>query len=213
MFNAKEVLLKGEPVPKHIYMYALAGLDFELFLEELPGCEKETLIFLYKMLTAPVPKGISRAVGINSVAADCTMGHMLARNIDIKTVKFNIYVSHSHAAEANFLDGLYKPIRSSSLNSQFAITLPHEKSDSPFLTKEVLGTFSAIVAEVSFKATGQGIELGWADMLGVPIVCIFKEGSKPAKSLATVSKVLLEYRDSEDMIAQISKGLFSLGLC
>jgi hypothetical protein len=121
-----------------------------------------------------------------------------------------IYVAHAGAM--NFKEELYKPIHASELNQKLDIHLPHEKSDEPYSTVEFLGTCDAIVAEVSFRSTGQGIELGQANMMNVPIVCIYRKGTSPAGSLKTISDILLEYEDSQDLIEKISQALTQLEL-
>ncbi len=76
----------------------------------------------------------------------------------------------------------------------------------PFPTRELLQNKGCdlIIAEVSFPATGQGIELGWASMLDIPIICIYKEGAKVSGSLHAVSKKLLMYTDEQNMIDDIT---------
>jgi hypothetical protein len=72
-----------------------------------------------------------------------------------------IYVSHSTSFD--FKEELYKPIRSSDLNSIHEIILPHEDSNEQFKTLDLFksGGCKLIIAEVSYPSTGQGIELGW----------------------------------------------------
>lgn len=120
-----------------------------------------------------------------------------------------LYFSHSHDMDYR---SLYYYLRMSNLNRQFALDLPHEESDEPFMTKERLKIYSAIIAEVSSRATGQGIELGQANMANVPIICVYQKGAKPAGSLKTISRHFYEYDGPEDMIRQIHIGLRELGL-
>nr|AIA14292.1 Unknown Function [uncultured bacterium] len=118
-----------------------------------------------------------------------------------------IYISHSR--KFDFQNELYKVLRESELNSNHEFILPHEQSDMPFNTKELFMNkgCDVVVAEVSYPATGQGIELGWADMLEIPIICIYKEGIEPSQSLHTVSKRFLMYTSSENMLEDISGAL------
>ncbi|RYF28728.1 MAG: hypothetical protein EOO17_04300 [Chloroflexi bacterium] len=60
-----------------------------------------------------------------------------------------------------------------------------------------------IIAEVSLPSTGQGVELGWADMYKIPIICIYKSGSKPSSALRFVSSKSIEYSDEKDMIEKL----------
>lgn len=115
-----------------------------------------------------------------------------------------IYVCHSR--DFDYKKELYAPIRNSELNIQHEFIFPHEKEDTSFNSKELLmsKTCDLVIAEVSYPATGQGIELGWANMLGIPIVCIYKDGTTPARSLSAVSSKLLMYTSIENMIEDIS---------
>lgn len=119
----------------------------------------------------------------------------------------NIYVSHLR--KYDFKNELYFPIRNSSLNNKHNFILPHENSEDPFNTKELFESEGCdlVLAEVSFPATGQGIELGWADFLKIPVVCIYKDGTKPSGSLSVISKDVLMYTDTDDMILKIENAL------
>lgn len=119
-----------------------------------------------------------------------------------------IYISHSR--KFDFKKELYEPIKNSDLVSQHEFIFPHDESDAPYPTRELLqsGTVGMVIAEVSFPGTDQGIELGWADMLQIPIVCIYKEGADISSSLSIVTKKFLMYTDVENMISDL-KGLLN----
>lgn len=53
-------------------------------------------------------------------------------------------------------------------------------------------------------ATGQGIELGWADYAKTPILCIYKKGTDISSSLKFITNQFIEYESVEDMIKEIS---------
>ena len=114
-----------------------------------------------------------------------------------------IYVSHSK--ELDYLDGLYRPLRESQLNTEHEIILPHEvhKEAIKVVSRDILRTCDLCIAEVSYPATGLGIELGWADAFGCPIVCIYKSGSKVSGSLKVITEDFIEYAGREDMIEKI----------
>lgn len=117
----------------------------------------------------------------------------------------NIYISHPTAFD--FHTELYQPIRNSKLNSQHTIALPHEYSDEQFDSKSFFKTCDLIVAEVSYPSTGQGIELGWANLLHVPIICLYKEDQKFSGALKVISDTFIEYENREDMIAKLESEL------
>jgi hypothetical protein len=62
-----------------------------------------------------------------------------------------------------------------------------------------------VLAEVSNPATGQGIELAWANANNIPIVCVFKKGADISGSLKFITDKIIEYENSNDMIEKIKK--------
>ena len=61
-----------------------------------------------------------------------------------------------------------------------------------------------LIAEVSLPATGQGIELGWADYANTPILCIYEKKSKISSSLKFITNNFIEYENTEDMINKLN---------
>jgi hypothetical protein len=115
-----------------------------------------------------------------------------------------IYVAHSRSFD--FKKELYEPVRQSFLNDEHAFVLPHETSDELFNSKDYLkNEADLIIAEISEPTTGLGIELGWADTYEVPIVCIYRKGSKVSGSLEVVSKNFVEYSNSKELISGIKE--------
>lgn len=112
--------------------------------------------------------------------------------------KINIYVGHT-TKEYDFKEELYKPLRSSFLNDYVNIVLPHEYSDKPFNSKEFLKQCHCMVAEVSYPSTGLGIELGWASLYDIPIICFYKKGLKPSSSLSVITNKFIEYKNIQDL--------------
>ena len=112
-----------------------------------------------------------------------------------------IYVSHSK--DFDFINELYKPIRESALNGEYEFFLPHE-NDRPVNTQDIIKNSDTVLAEVSFSATGQGIELGWANVFGVPIICISKDGIKISGCLKYITDTFLTYSDTKELIERVS---------
>lgn len=112
-----------------------------------------------------------------------------------------IYIAHS--SSYNFVEELYTPLRASLLETQFDIILPHENG-TELHTKDIIKETDLMIAEVTYPSTGQGIELGWADMLQTPLLCIYKEDKGIASSsLKKITKNIISYSDTEDMIKQL----------
>jgi hypothetical protein len=111
-----------------------------------------------------------------------------------------IYVAHSRGFD--YKNELYAPIRNSALNSLYTFILPHE-TDMFINSKHIIQNSDLVIAEVSFPATGQGIELGWADSFSVPVICLYKKGTKPSGSLKVITKTIVSYTDSTDLVHKI----------
>lgn len=110
----------------------------------------------------------------------------------------------AHSREFDFNKELYQPLRNSILNKEHEIVLPHEESDKPFNSKEFLrDSCDLMIAEVSYPSTGLGIELGWANLYNVTILCVYKKGPKPSESLKVLTSNFLEYSDSKELISGI----------
>lgn len=118
----------------------------------------------------------------------------------------NIYVGHSKLQ--NYREDLYKPLRESELNQEHTFIFPHEESDRPYNSKEYLfSTCDLLIADVTHLSLGLGVELGWADSFGVPIICLYKRGTTLSKSLAVITKYFIVYDNPQDMIQKLKKVL------
>ena len=116
----------------------------------------------------------------------------------------NIYISHSREVASE--NELYKPIRESALNNFHTFFLPHE-NQRDLNNLEILRNSDLVIAEVSFPSTGQGIEIGVANMLNISIVCFYKEGNKISGSLKYTTDKFVTYLNSQDLVSKISKFL------
>lgn len=122
-----------------------------------------------------------------------------------------IYFAHSTGFD--YKNELYKPIRESTLNKEYYFLLPHEKSDAPFNSKEFFkNEANLIIAEISYPSTGMGIELGWADSLGLPIIEIAKKNTKYSSSPTVIAKEVIEYENSKDLIEKLTIVLKNINL-
>lgn len=108
----------------------------------------------------------------------------------------------AHATKSDFKEELYKPIRESELNKKHDFILPQENGKE-VITREIIQSCDLVLAEVSHPSTGQGIELGWANIFNVPIICLYKDGATPSNSLSFISNKMLMYTSPENMIEDI----------
>jgi hypothetical protein len=120
-----------------------------------------------------------------------------------------IYVAHSR--DLDFKKELYKPLRESRLDDIHEIILPHEDTGKLYSSEQFFGSScDLVIAEVSYKSTSMGIELGWAHMHHLPIICIYKTGSKPSNGLRAVTNYFVEYSNPQEMISKLEQVINSL---
>ena len=121
-----------------------------------------------------------------------------------------IYISHSR--NFDYQKELYQILQNSSLAQKYNLILSHLNSAEPYPTKDLIlnKKCDLVLAEVSFPATGQGIELGWADVAQIPMICISKKDHKIAGSLKVISNNFIEYTDLVDAIDEIEQIIVNL---
>lgn len=121
-----------------------------------------------------------------------------------------IYISHSRSFD--YQSELYEILQNSSLAQKYNLIFPHQNSSEPYPIKDLIlnKKCDLVIAEVSFPATGQGIELGWADVAQIPIICISKKDHKIARSLKVISNKFIEYIDLADIIGNIDQTITSI---
>ncbi len=116
-----------------------------------------------------------------------------------------IYVGYSR--KFDYQKELYEPIRTSELNERFEIVLPHEKSEDLFSSREFFKSCDYFLAEITYPSIGLGIEMGWADAVGVKIICLVKNGENISKSAVSVAADVIEYKNGEDLLKQLGEKL------
>jgi hypothetical protein len=114
-----------------------------------------------------------------------------------------IYVGHFR--NFDYEKELYQPLRKSKLNNLAEIILPHENGREFYDSKAGLKDMDYMIAEVSYPSTGLGIEIGWADFYGIPIIAVYKHGAQPSGSVKRIAAHLVEYLSVNELIEQIQK--------
>lgn len=71
-------------------------------------------------------------------------------------------------------------------------------------TRGVIEQSGLVLAEVSRPATGQGIELGWANAARVPILCVSRQDAKVSGSLSFITSDFISYTSPEELVKQLS---------
>lgn len=108
-----------------------------------------------------------------------------------------IYVGHP--TDFDFEEELYRPLKESSIAEEHELVFPHDSGDF-FESKRFLrDECDLFVAEVSRASTGLGIELGWAEEFGVPVLCVYREGAEPSSAVGTVTSEIRVYSDVEEL--------------
>lgn len=105
--------------------------------------------------------------------------------------KVKIYIAHASCFD--YQNELYKPLKASSLAEKHTLIFPHEADENPTHSKAIIGACDAIIAEGSHPSTGMGIELGWADDLGKPIIVIHKRDRQPSPSISIIASAVMPY--------------------
>lgn len=108
-----------------------------------------------------------------------------------------IYVGHSSDLD---YEKLYSFLRESDLDEEHEIILPHRDSNEPFDSRTYLKEeCDLFVAEVSKPSTGLGIELGWADIFKVPVLCVHREDAEISGSVHVVADEVKSYGAEEEL--------------
>ena len=116
-----------------------------------------------------------------------------------------IYVGHSNLFD--YQKELYDPIKKSNLIIENDVFFPHNEKNKIIPTKDIIKNSDLFIAEVSYPATGLGIELGFASDAEVEILCIYKKGTKPSSSLKFITDNFICYENEKDLIDRITQYL------
>lgn len=87
--------------------------------------------------------------------------------------------------------------------SQFTYTVGQEKA----MMKHACSMISSadlLIAEVSHKAIGVGIEVGYAVGAGVPVLYVRKQGTEYSTTVGGLAASIIVYADVDDLHQQLS---------
>jgi len=118
-------------------------------------------------------------------------------------MQLKIYFAHSK--DFDFINEFYSPIENSETLKNNTLLFPHKLSIDSRNGREFYRDLDLIIAEVTYPATGIGMELAWAFDDGIPIYCFHRMGIKPSSSLLSVTSDITEYISVEDLVAQVEK--------
>jgi nucleoside 2-deoxyribosyltransferase len=110
----------------------------------------------------------------------------------------------SHSSGYDYQTELYEPLKST-LAQEHEIFFPHDEHEDGIKSKDIIASSDAVIAEVSFPSTGQGIELGWADSQEKPILCFYRTDSNISSAVRFISNNLIEYESVNDMLQKLQQ--------
>lgn len=110
-------------------------------------------------------------------------------------------VYFAHANEGDYENKFYKPLGSLK-NIKFVF--PYANEETKF-SRDIIKKCDYLLADISNPAMGMGIEIGWANAFGVPIIFMYKRGSKVSSYLSKLSKNIIEYRNLEKELYKIKE--------
>lgn len=85
------------------------------------------------------------------------------------------------------------------------IVFPHDRAEDVKLTKDNIGLCELVLVEVSIPSTGSGIELGWANAAGKPIIAFNQGGSDPSPALKFVTSENHVYITEDNIVSVLRK--------
>ncbi len=114
----------------------------------------------------------------------------------------------AHASAFDFEGKLYNPIRASELSRAHEFIMPEEeKYKGTWNTKEAIESCSLLIADASVPSTGAGIEMGWANASGIPVIVIHEKGSLPSTVVKYLTDTILEYENGGDLAEKLANAL------
>jgi len=106
-----------------------------------------------------------------------------------------------HSRVWDFISDFYTPLKEKFPDHTFLF--PHEMWKEAPNSRESLKRQDVFLCEVSHPSTGLWIELWFASLYGIRIVCMYKEWFEISGSLKYVMDEIFEYNDSKDMIEKL----------
>lgn len=119
-------------------------------------------------------------------------------------------VYFGHSKDFDFINEFYAPIEQNINLQKETLIFPHKSDRNSKRDRQFYSNLDCFIAEVSYRATGLGIELGWASDDGIPIYCFYKKGTKPNSSLGCVTNHIIEYSSKEELASRVEKIILEL---
>jgi hypothetical protein len=138
----------------------------------------------------------------------CADGHSLQD--EPQPVRLKVYVATSPGVD--FRTELYGPLRAG-LGDMAELFCRNANAADPAFTRAWVQDADVLVVDISGASTEVGIELGWADAFGVPIVAIVRAGEKWSPAAARLSTHgVLTYSEVDELVRYLTWTLPQVGL-
>lgn len=114
-----------------------------------------------------------------------------------------------HSTAYDFENQLYAPLRTLELPSGMVLSLPHDSGPEGDCTRTFFENgCDVFIAEVSYPSTGLGMEIAYASMYDVPVVCLHRSDCRPSSSLNRVTRKVIPYASKDELQHQL-RALFA----
>ncbi len=121
-------------------------------------------------------------------------------------MQYKIYLGHTRDPRLNYLDTFYQPLIAAL--HEHTLIMPHPNgADAVINSCDVLPKCDAMIAEVSYPSTGLGMELAWAKIVQVPILCLHHTTCTPSHSVLTHFSSIISYENTLDMVQGVAHWL------
>lgn len=108
-----------------------------------------------------------------------------------------IYCAHSSSFD--FIKEFYSPLSTSERLKGHDLVLPHFSKEAMANSRELIGRCDLMFAEVSYPSTGLGIELGWANVVHLPIFAIHRINVHPTGAIHCVTQKIVGYERLQEI--------------
>lgn len=82
---------------------------------------------------------------------------------------------------------------------------PEKDNEEIQKTKDDIQSSDLVLVEVSIASTGSGIELGWANAAGVPIMAFHQGGAEPSPAIKFATQDIHVYVTEEHIVSALKK--------
>jgi len=133
--------------------------------------------------------------------------------ITMKTAFVSISFAHKHEFTAE-LDAIRAALDAAGWRAHVFATAhiftPDQQREMMAATVADLRAADLLIAEVTYKAIGVGIEVGYAAALGKPVISMRRAGSEPSTTVGGLATQAIVYRSPDDLRAQVAAVMQSL---